>query len=160
MKLLLLNINGHGPFNGTLCKSPLVLAFRFTHTTRVPGQTVSHNPHWHTYRYRIFPDDTVANVRIIGRTVDRDGGKYVKIDTILLKAKVGGARYHMENLFNGDPTLGAVGNEFVNANSKLFLDEMIPYIEKSLAKIFLEIVDVVLKDVQFDEMFPDTPAPE
>lgn len=80
-------------------------------------------------------------------------------DSIGLKVSVGRARYNMQNLFQGDPTLGAIGNQFVNENSKLFVDEMIPFIEKSLAKTFLEIVNVVLKDVTFDEMFPDTPVP-
>lgn len=104
-------------------------------------------------------DDSIANVRIIGRTEEREGVKYVKFDSIGLKVNVGRARYNMENLFNGDPTLGALGNQFVNENAKLFADEMIPFIEKSLAKTFLEIVNVVMKDVTFDEMFPDKPVP-
>lgn len=111
------------------------------------------------FRIHNFSDDSVANVRIDGRTVDRDGDKYVKFDSIGLKVNVGRARYYMENLFGGDPTLGALGNQFVNENSKLFVDEMIPFIEKSLAKTFLEIVNVVMKDVTFDEMFPDKPVP-
>lgn len=109
-----------------------------------------------------FSADSVANVRINGRLEERNGGsaKYVKIDSIGLKVSVGGARYHLENLFNGDKTLGTVGNQFVNENSKLFVDEMIPHIEKSLSKIFLDIINVVLKDVTIDEMFPDIPVPK
>lgn len=95
---------------------------------------------------------------MIGHTEDRDGKKYVKFDSLTLKITVARARYYLENLFNGDPTLGTIGNQFVNENSKLFVDEMIPFIEKSLAKTFLEIVNVVLEDVTADEMFPDKPV--
>lgn len=72
-----------------------------------------------------------------------------------MKVIVGNARFQLENLFNGDPVLGQLGNQFINENSKLFVDEMIPGFEKNLAKTFLDIVNVVLKDVTFDEMFPD-----
>lgn len=96
-----------------------------------------------------------ANVRLNGRTVDRDGQQYVKFDSLTMKVIVGNARFQLENLFNGDPVLGQLGNQFINENSKLFVDEMIPGFEKNLAKTFLDIVNVVLKDVTFDEMFPD-----
>lgn len=68
---------------------------------------------------------------------------------------MGSAHFHLGNLFNGDPNLGPIGNQFINENSKLFVDEMIPGFEKNLAKTFLDITNVVLKDVTYDEMFPD-----
>lgn len=67
----------------------------------------------------------------------------------------GGSHFHLENLFNGDPNLGAIGNQFINENSKLFVDELIPGVERNLAKKFLEIANQVLADVTYDEMFPD-----
>lgn len=102
-----------------------------------------------------FTENARANVRLTGRTINRDGQDYVKFEELTLKVVVGKARFHLENLFNGDPTLGEVGNQFINENSKLFIDEMIPGFEKSLAKTFLDIANVVLEDVTFDEMFPD-----
>lgn len=65
------------------------------------------------------------------------------------------AKFDLSNLFNGDPVLGNVGNQFVNQNSDLFIAELTPGMEKSLAKTFLGIVNVILKDVTYDEMFPD-----
>lgn len=72
-----------------------------------------------------------------------------------MKVSVGKARFHLENLFNGDATLGEIGNRVINENSQLFVEEMIPGFEKSLSKTFLEIANDVLTDVTFDEMFPD-----
>lgn len=65
------------------------------------------------------------------------------------------SKFNLKNLFNGDPTLSEIGNQFVNENSELFLGEIIPGLEKSLSKTFLDIANGILKDVTFDEMFPD-----
>lgn len=85
----------------------------------------------------------------------RNGTEYVKFDQLLMKVSVGKARFRLENLFNGDRTLGEIGNQVINENSQLFIDEMIPGFEKSLSKTFLEIANDVLTDVTFDEMFPN-----
>lgn len=69
--------------------------------------------------------------------------------------KIDKAKFDLANLFNGDPVLGSIGNQFVNENSDLFVSELTPGMEKSLAKTFLGIVNVILKDVTYDEMFPD-----
>lgn len=79
----------------------------------------------------------------------------MKFDKLTLKVTVGGAKFRLENLFNGDRTLGEIGNTVINDNSKLFLEELIPGFEKSLSKTFLEIANDVLDNVTYDEMFPD-----
>lgn len=85
----------------------------------------------------------------------RNDTEYVEFDQLLMKVSVGKSRFRLENLFNGDRTLGEIGNQVINENSQLFVDEMIPGFEKSLSKTFLEIANDVLTDVTFDEMFPD-----
>lgn len=72
-----------------------------------------------------------------------------------MRTSVGKARFHLDNLFNGDQTLGQIGNTVINENAQLFVEEMTPGIEKSLSKTFLEIASSILTDVTFDEMFPD-----
>lgn len=79
----------------------------------------------------------------------------MKFTELTLKVAVGKGRFHLDNLFNGDPVLSELGNQFINENMDLFLEEMIPGFEKNLAKTFLETANSVLKDVTFDEMFPD-----
>lgn len=72
-----------------------------------------------------------------------------------VKIKIDKAKFDLANLFNGDPVLGNIGNQFVNENSDLFVAELSPGMEKSLAKTFLGIVNVIMKDVTYDEMFPN-----
>lgn len=84
-----------------------------------------------------------------------NGQEFVKFDKLSLKVTVGGAKFHLENLFNGDRTLGELGNTVINENAQLFLQELIPGFEKSLSKTFLEISNDILDNVTYDEMFPE-----
>lgn len=104
----------------------------------------------------IFPDNTRANVRILGKRIPGPNGvDYVKFGNLNIKVSVGGAKFRLENLFNGDRTLGEIGNTVINENAQLFIEELIPGFEKSLSKTFLEIANDILTDVTYDEMFPD-----
>ena len=52
--------------------------------------------------------------------------------------------------------LSGIGNKIINDNYKIFLDELVPGLEDSLARIFADIVNTILKDSTYDEMFPET----
>lgn len=85
----------------------------------------------------------------------RDGKEFVSFEKLTVKIKVGKSHLHLTNLFNGDKVLSQVGNQFINENIELFLVEIIPGFEKNLSKSFLDIANTILKDVTYDEMFPD-----
>lgn len=101
-------------------------------------------------------ENTKAFVRIRGTTEKRNGLDYVTFKQLDVKIQIAKSKFNLKNLFNGASTLNEIGNQFVNENSELFLSELIPGLEKSLSKTFLDIVNVILKNVTFDEMFPDT----
>jgi len=101
--------------------------------------------------------NSIGIVRLRGQLVNRNGVENtVKFNTLDMKIQVGKAKFQLDNLFNGDPVLGQVGNAFVNENSELFVAEMIPGLQNSLSKSFLDIVNVIMRDVTFDDIFPDT----
>lgn len=100
-------------------------------------------------------ENTRALVRINGKRIPSNGVEYVKFDDLTMKVSVGNAKFRLENLFNGDRTLGEIGNTVINENAQLFLEEMIPGFTKSLSKTFLEIASDILHEVTYDEMFPD-----
>lgn len=102
-----------------------------------------------------FSENSRAVVRMAGKTVHKHGGDYIAFHQLNTKIHIGKSKFNLMNLFNEDSILNEVGNQFVNENSDLFLAEVIPGLEKSLSKIFLDIVNAVLKDVTFDEMFPN-----
>lgn len=51
--------------------------------------------------------------------------------------------------------LSGFGNKIINDNYKIFLDELVPGLEDSLSRIFTVIVNSVLYDSTFEEMFPE-----
>ncbi|XP_058819288.1 uncharacterized protein LOC131682093 [Topomyia yanbarensis] len=105
---------------------------------------------------------TLSNVRVAARvrgyTEKIDGKSYVRFHRIGLRLKIDDGKFQLDNLFGGDPVLGKVGNQVINDNSNLFLDEMIPSLEKNLSKFFTEIGNKLLKNATIDEMFPEKVA--
>jgi hypothetical protein len=89
-----------------------------------------------------------------GYTEKIDGIEYVRFRKIQTKIKIGSGQFHLHQLFNGDATLDSLGNQVINENSRIFLDEIIPGLEKSLSESFTGIVNNIMKSVTFDEMFP------
>lgn len=66
-----------------------------------------------------------------------------------VKLKVDYAYFQMESLL-----LSSFGNKLINDNYKIFLEELVPGLEESLSKTFSAIVNNILKDSTYDEMFP------
>lgn len=77
-----------------------------------------------------------ARVKMRANKYQKNGETYLKFDLFNLKIQIGKNKLMLKNLFNGDPNLGAIGNQFINENSDLFLSEILPGLEKNLAEIF------------------------
>ncbi|KFB38975.1 hypothetical protein ZHAS_00006494 [Anopheles sinensis] len=98
--------------------------------------------------------DTRASLKLTFYTETVDGEEYFRFNPIVLKVKFGKARFYLKNLFNGDPTLEAVGNQAINENPDVLLDEVKEGIEENLAKLFTKIASEVVKDALYEEVFP------
>ena len=86
----------------------------------------------------------------MGREItNEDSSKTTQFD-LKVKLKVDYAYFQMESM------LSSIGNKIINNNYKSFLEEIVPGLEDSLARIFADIVNSILKDSTYDEMFPET----
>lgn len=65
-----------------------------------------------------------------------DGKEYVQFQPIQVKLRFDKGKFNLHNLFNGDPTLGQIGNSAINEDPHVLLDEVKPAFEESLAKQF------------------------
>lgn len=83
-----------------------------------------------------------------------DGLEYVRFTRLPLKINIDVFKLHLDNLFNGDRILGDVGNTIINDNQDLYLQEIIPGLERGLSKKFLDIANMLMANTTFDEMFP------
>lgn len=101
--------------------------------------------------------NTKLAVKIRGYTETNgtDGKQYVRFHRLGIRLKIEDGRFQLENLFNGDPVLGQVGNQVINENARMFLDELIPGLERNLSRLFTEIVNNLLRTATIDEMFPE-----
>lgn len=61
-----------------------------------------------------------------GKKYLKDGQTYVHFDKIQLKIQPGISKIELKNLFDNNPTLGAIGNAFVSENTQSFISEIIP----------------------------------
>lgn len=90
-----------------------------------------------------------------GSKVLKNNVEYAKIDKVGVRTKFENIKIYLDNLFNGNKDLSNVGNQIVNENQDIFLDEIIPVVEKSLAKKFKKVANDVFKLASYDEFFPE-----
>lgn len=79
----------------------------------------------------------------------------MRFDKIQMKIMVGKSKIDLKNLFDNQPTLGRIGNGFINENSEYFVSEIIPSLEKNLSEIFTKAANEVIANASLDEMFPN-----
>ncbi|KRT83899.1 hemolymph juvenile hormone-binding protein [Oryctes borbonicus] len=89
-----------------------------------------------------------------GTKIQRDGEEYLRFDKMKVKIFVGEAKLNLENLFGGDPILGRVSNDILSQNSELFLNEIRPNLEASLAEKFTDIANKITLRFTYNELFP------
>lgn len=100
-------------------------------------------------------NDTKAILKLEFYTENVDGKDLVRFRPIDLKLKFDKATFYLTNLFNGDPTLEKVGNEAINENPMVLLDEVKPSFEENLSIKFTELANSLVKDAVLSEIFPE-----
>ena len=141
IKIILFEIKGKGTLSGK---------FSNIHMNRIVIESLF----FFYFSYYLITENSFAKVQTIGFTENIDGIEYVRF-RLTVKLKIDYAFFHMDNLFNGDSILNDLGNRLVNDNYKLFLVELVPGLETSLARIFSDIINNILQDATYDEMFPE-----
>ncbi|XP_068903387.1 protein takeout-like isoform X2 [Tenebrio molitor] len=89
-----------------------------------------------------------------GKKVQKDGQEYLKFDKMRLKLHIGHSRISLGNLFHGDPVIGRATNDVINDNTDLFINEIKPVLENSLAEKFTDIANKITLKFTYKELFP------
>lgn len=71
-------------------------------------------------------EDFKARVKLRGKKYQKDGQTFMHFEKVQIKIQLGRSKLDLKNLFDNNPTLSRVGNEFVNNNSGYFVTEIIP----------------------------------
>lgn len=89
-----------------------------------------------------------------GHKEKRGEEEFLKFDPFKVKLRVGQSSIFLTNLFDGDPVLGPATNRVINENSQLFLQEISPVLERSLADLFTEMANKITSKFTYKELFP------
>lgn len=96
---------------------------------------------------QFFTENSLAKVTAVGST--SKSNENLTEFQLKVKLKVDHAFFQMESLI-----LSSFSNKIINDNYKIFLEELVPGLEESLSRIFSDIVNNILKDSTYEEMFP------
>ncbi|CAG9768273.1 unnamed protein product [Ceutorhynchus assimilis] len=90
-----------------------------------------------------------------GDLTEKNGKQYLHFRKFGLNLYIGHSDIHLGNLFSGqNPTLSQATNEVVRDNADLFVNEIKPVLENSLAQKFTDIANVITERFTYDELFP------
>lgn len=99
-------------------------------------------------------ENSRARVKLYCERYNKDGQQYMRVKRLVVKIQIENGQFDMKDLFNGDPVLSQVGNQFINDNSRLFLDEITPGLERSLSETFKNTANEILQLATMDDIFP------
>lgn len=105
--------------------------------------------------FPVFVADVVFKIRFTGTPMEKDGATYMKIDKFQLIADPGRMIYKIDNLFNGDKTLGDNMNLFLNENWADIYKEMRVTIASAFSKIFENVIGHVFTKYPYDKFFSE-----
>ncbi|XP_012538223.1 circadian clock-controlled protein daywake [Monomorium pharaonis] len=84
----------------------------------------------------------------------KNNNTYINFEKMKFDIMINKATVHLDNLFGGDPILGAASNEVINANSHLLIDEIKPVLENALSELFTNIANKITGKFTYDDLFP------
>ncbi|XP_062553088.1 protein takeout-like [Armigeres subalbatus] len=99
-------------------------------------------------------ENSRARVKLFGERYEKDGKPFMRAKRLAVKIQIEKGQFDMKDLFNGDAVLSQVGNQFINDNSRLFLDELTPGLERSLSETFKNTANEILQLASMDDIFP------
>lgn len=94
------------------------------------------------------------DIILTGDVVDKKGTKYLKLLKVEVEANPTIVKYHFDNLFNGDKTLGDEMNKVLNENWKEVFSSIKDAYIKIQEGLFFNIGSQVLNKIPYDELFP------
>uniref|UniRef100_A0A8D8JSC3 Protein takeout n=2 Tax=Culex pipiens TaxID=7175 RepID=A0A8D8JSC3_CULPI len=104
--------------------------------------------------FNLTLENTLVNFKIRYFLEPKDGKEYFKFHPIDLRFKFDKAQFYLKNLFNGDPTLEQIGNQAINANPHILLEEVRPSMEAHLKKSLTAVANKVVENSTEQELLP------
>lgn len=106
----------------------------------------------------MFSDNVDIKVKFAPNLVTKNGKQHIQIPANKFKLVFDTTRLYLrlDNLFNGDKTLGDSMNLFLNENWRDILQELKPAVRETFAQILSGIINSVFDKIPYNELFSDT----
>lgn len=95
----------------------------------------------------------VADVVMRGRKVMINDEEHLKFDKIKLRLRIGNSKLALGNLSTTDPIIKEVTDSLITDNSDVFINEIKPTLEMSLADKLTEIANRITLSFTYQELF-------
>lgn len=89
-----------------------------------------------------------------GNKIKRNNDEYLEFGKMFLRLHLGKSYIHLGNLFPKDPILARATNDVISENTDLFINEIKPVLESTLAAKFTEIANKITTTFTYKELFP------
>lgn len=93
--------------------------------------------------------DVIMALQLTRYCDERTGLIYQRVEDIYVDFDIGYATVHLDNLFDGDETLSAAMNLFLNDNWNTVIAEIRPKLEETIATLTMDFTNVIFS------MFPE-----
>ncbi|XP_055850550.1 protein takeout [Episyrphus balteatus] len=98
--------------------------------------------------------DVQVLANVVGSRYLRKGNEHLKIDDVKIRYNIGDTKIHLDNLFNGDNTLGEKMNDFLNENWRSVSEEMRPIMEDAMAEVLRQTTEKLFQIYTYDQLLP------
>ncbi|XP_055595491.1 uncharacterized protein LOC129746070 [Uranotaenia lowii] len=110
--------------------------------------------------FDLIMNNTLCNMRLKydvrpGSGDDDPLAGTIQFRPIDVKLRFDKGRFQLQNLFGGDPALGEVGNQAINQDPHVLLDEVKPAFEQSLSKLFTDMANAASAGATEKDILPD-----
>lgn len=97
--------------------------------------------------------DTSTIVDMRGDFLERNGETFINITKFTTRMSPRHSSYYFENIFNGDPVLSETILNFMNENSELVSNTLLPGYEEALSEEFKAIANRIFNNIPMKMIF-------
>ncbi|KAF5285654.1 hypothetical protein FQR65_LT13084 [Abscondita terminalis] len=99
--------------------------------------------------------DIDVTVTMQGQRIQKDGVEYFNIKDFYVDFVLGHVTLQLNNLFNGDKTLGDAMNTFINENWQNVVKEIKPVLEDTIAGVCKKMANKIFSKFSLDKILPE-----
>ncbi|XP_073822894.1 protein takeout-like [Musca autumnalis] len=99
--------------------------------------------------------DVTLQMDFVGTPMEKDGETYMTIREMQMDAEPKQIIYKVDNLFNGDKTLGDNMNLFLNENWPDIYQEVKESLAKGFSEIYADVINQVLSKYPYEKFFAE-----